>query len=78
MDIKEMYAQGRYEDIIDYYETNNDLSIAKYAALSYMNTNEYGKMNNCLSEAYQKCKEPALCLEYAKILYDNYMLLYFF
>ena len=46
MDIKGMYDNELYKDIVEYYERTHDLDDAKYVALSYKELNEYEKAFN--------------------------------
>ena len=76
MDIKGMYDNELYKDIVEYYERTHDLDDAKYVALSYKELNEYEKAFNVLTEALEICKNQAERIEYCLMKYEISCYLY--
>lgn len=76
MNIKGMYEDGLYKDIVEYYERTHDLDDVKYVALSYKELNEYEKAFNVLTEAPEICKNQAERIEYYLMKYEISSYLY--
>ena len=76
MNIKGMYEDGLYKDIVEYYERTHDLDDVKYVALSYKELNEYEKAFNVLTEAPEICKNQAERIEYCLMKYEISRYLY--
>lgn len=76
MNIKGMYEDGLYKDIVEYYERTHDLYDVKYVALSYKELNEYEKAFNVLTGALEICKNQAERIEYCLMKYEISCYLY--
>lgn len=76
MDIKWMYDNELYKDIVEYYERTHDLDDVKYVALSYKELNEYEKAFNVLTGALEVCKSQSERIEYCLMKYEISSYLY--
>ncbi len=76
MNIKGMYEDGLYKDIVEYYERIHDLDDVKYVALSYKELNEYEKVFNVLTGALEVCKSQSERIEYCLMKYEISSYLY--
>ena len=76
MNVREMYENELYKEIVEYYERTHDLDDAKYVALSYKELNEYEKTFNVLTEALKICKNQAERVEYCLMKYEISSYLY--
>lgn len=76
MNIREMYENKLYKEIVAYYERTHDLDNAKYVALSYKELKEHEKAFNVLTEALEICKNQSDRIEYCLMKYEISCYLY--